>query len=90
MARTQDIAWKQIDDEIVILDLRTHRYLSLNHSGTVLWPQLVAGASRQQLVDALVDAYRVPPVQAATDLERLLAQLSERDLLTIEPPPPAG
>lgn len=81
-ARTADVAWKQIDDEVVILDLRTSRYLSLNRSGALVWSGLVAGATREQLVAALVRGYDIAPEVATADLERLLAQLAERELLS--------
>lgn len=61
-------------------------YLSLNHSGAVLWPQLVAGASRRQLVAELARAYDIAPAVAAADLELLLSQLADRELLTVGGP----
>jgi hypothetical protein len=90
LARTEDVAWKQIDDEVVILDLRTSRYLRLNHSGALVWSRIVAGATREELVAALVRAYDIPPAVATADLERLLTELAERELLSAVGDPRSG
>jgi hypothetical protein len=86
-ARSRDLEWRKVDDEVVILDLRTQRYLSLNHSGARLWPLLVSGTSRHQLVEELVSGYGIGATEAGDDVDVLLQQLAEADLLT--PPPDA-
>jgi hypothetical protein len=87
-ARSGDVEWRRIDNEVVILDLRTQRYLSLNHSGARLWPLLVSGTTRHQLVDELVGVYGIGVSEAGDDVDFLLAQLAEADLLA--PPSAAG
>lgn len=81
-ARTEDLEWQLVDDEIVILDLRTHRYLSLNRAGARLWPLLAKGTSRARLVEELVAGYQIDPRDAGRDVERLLGQLIGAGLLT--------
>ena len=79
--RAEDVAWKSIDEEVVVLDLRTQRYLCLNRSAAILWPMLIAGACRDELADALARTYDIVAAAASVDVEVLLSQLSERDLL---------
>lgn len=79
--RTEEITWKQIDEEIVALDSRKGEYLAFNNSGALLWTALVSGATREQLVKILVDAYRIDPDRAAADAEDFVSSLTERGLL---------
>jgi hypothetical protein len=80
-ARHHDLEWRRIDDEVVILDLRTQRYLTLNHTGAILWPLLVAGTTRQLLIAELVDIYPDAVTEAGRDVDAVLGQLTEADLL---------
>ncbi len=80
-ARSQDLAWQKVGGEVVILDLRSQSYLSLNHSGAMLWPLLVAGTSRPALAAALIAAYHLDEDAADRDVNALLAQLAEAGLL---------
>ncbi len=79
--RSQDLEWRVVDDEVVILDLREQRFLSLNHSGALLWKGIAAGASHQELADQLVSTYGIEPSQAAADVAELTASLAAESLL---------
>lgn len=83
--RVDDVMWKQVDDEIVVLDLRASRYLQVNDSGAFLWPLLVDGREHADLVKALTEAFSIEQTQASSDLDAFLAALTERDLLAREP-----
>lgn len=41
--------WREVGDEIVILDVPTATYLTLNSSAVTLWKQLEGGASPAEL-----------------------------------------
>jgi hypothetical protein len=79
--REHELEWRQIDDEIVVLDGRSSCYLSIEGSGVSLWSSLKAGASREELVEALVDAYGIEPDRAGQDVDRFVADLAGRGLL---------
>ncbi len=38
--RTDDLEWREIDSDIVVLDGRDATYLTLNGSGALLWRML--------------------------------------------------
>lgn len=79
--RSEDLDWKQIDDEIVILDGNRAAYLSVEGSGVVLWHALQVGSTREALIDALVAAYGIDRDRAGTDVDAFLTTLAEKDLL---------
>src|SRR5262249_55209619 len=81
VARADDIECRTMDDAVVLLDLRTQRYLSLNRSGAQLWPLIVEGTSEQELVAAIQKHYDLADDVAHHDVRALLTQLRDADLL---------
>lgn len=79
--RADDITWQTIDDEIVCLDLRTSRYLLVNATGSLLWPQLVEGAELEELVDTLTRAFGLDQDTARRDATAFTELLGGRGLL---------
>lgn len=78
---SEDLVWREIEGELVLLDLRSSLYLTGNRSACVLWDALVAGAERQELIDLLCGSFEVEASRAAEDVDRFLEELAERDLL---------
>jgi hypothetical protein len=79
--RMDDITWREIDGDLVILDLRSSTYLTANSSATVLMRQLVEERTPQQLVQALVDTFDIPERRASRDVRVFIEELGERGLL---------
>jgi hypothetical protein len=69
---------------LVALDLRESRYLAVNRTGKVLWEGLADGATRDDLVERLVDTFGVDRARAETDVDTFTAELESRGLLTRE------
>jgi Coenzyme PQQ synthesis protein D (PqqD) len=79
--RTRDIETRSVEGELVLLDLRSQTYLSLNRTGSELWPLLHGGTSRQTLIDELRNRYDITEETAMHDVDSLVEQLSRADLL---------
>jgi len=79
--REDNIVWRETNDEIVILELQTATYLTLNESGQKLWFALLKGSTLGILVEMLVSEQGATEVQAEADVEAFLAALDERSLL---------
>jgi hypothetical protein len=73
--------WREIDDEIVGIDTRTATYFALNRTGAVLWEDLLAGATRESLVDKLQQEYGLDPDAAVRDVEAFIRSLADQDIL---------
>ena len=65
----------------MILDELDAAYLTLNGSGALLWRLLAMRATREELIEALLDAYEVDHATAVADTDAFLASLSEHGLL---------
>lgn len=74
---------KQLDDELVILDLQSESYFGLDDIGTTMWNELIGAESIQQAYDALLEQFDVEPERLRADLQDLLASLVEGNLVQI-------
>jgi hypothetical protein len=83
--RTDNLVWRQVGDEVMVLDAASSQYLSVNKTGTVLWPLLLEGCQRTDLVEALKANFGVDDDVAASDAEKFLSSL--RDLNLLQPGP---
>lgn len=79
--REGDIVWRQVDDEVVVLDLRKSAYLQVNDTGAFLWPLLVEGMPQGDLVDRVSRHFEIPYDQAAADVAAFVSALRDRELL---------
>ena len=79
--RSEGLAWREIDGEVVLVDLVVATYLSTNETAAVLWRRLADGTSEDELVRALVAAYDVDAETAAADVRAFLDDCRARALL---------
>lgn len=80
--RGEDVLWRRLDSEIVILDGQSWEYLGLNASGGLLWERLQTGATKSELTALLIETYGVPPETATDDVDAFIESLRAKDLLT--------
>ncbi len=84
--REDAISWTPTDDGlIVILDLRTSRYLNLNSAAVTLWMRLTQGATEQELIATLHEKFHLAEEIATADVTAFLAALRDRDLVQERP-----
>jgi len=57
--RTDELVWRQVGDEVLILDAASSQYLSVNETGSALWPLLLEGCQRADLAQSLVTRFGV-------------------------------
>ncbi len=80
--KVDDVVWREEGDQLVVLELTSTTYLTLNGSAKQLWLCLTDGATKEELVGMLVDTYGISAEQAVSDVESFLAALTERGLLS--------
>ena len=55
--------------------------ITLNETGGFLWKKLTDGASKDELISAILDTYDIDEETAVSDVERFLAKLTNAHLL---------
>jgi hypothetical protein len=79
--RSDAITWREIEDEVVLLDLKSSKYIALNGSGSILWKRLADGATRAELVRELVSVFGIDEGRATTDVDAFVSSCRKRELL---------
>ncbi|MBP9726328.1 MAG: PqqD family protein [Gammaproteobacteria bacterium] len=78
--RSQAIIHELLDREIIVADLDTGVYYSLRETGVPVWQMLLAGQTKESIVQAVVARYPdVSPVMICEDVEKHI-----QDLLSIQ------
>ena len=72
-----------VGNETVILQLDEGVYYSLNAVGAHIWTLLKEPRTTQQLVERVLADFEVDAPRCRADVEALLADLSERGLITV-------
>jgi hypothetical protein len=77
----EEVIWRELDGQVVVLNPKTWNYLGVNGTGNELWPLVVEGATREQLVGHLTNTYGVSAETAERDVAAFVDSLSELELL---------
>jgi hypothetical protein len=73
--------FQRVGTETVILDSAAGQFFELNEMATLMVELLLAGSTRQELLQQITTRYQVDPAVVESDLERLLQELCQRQLL---------
>ena len=79
---SNDVLSREIQNETVLLDLKTEQYFGLDDVGSRVWQLIRDGVSLEEIVDRLHAQYDVDAASLRTDVERFVAQLSEAGLVS--------
>lgn len=79
--RVDDLTWREIDGELVVLDLRSSTYFTTNVAATFLMQQLVEDRCDAELVKALASRFEISRDDAERDVRSFVGDLDRRGLL---------
>ena len=72
---------REVDDETVLLDLKSGMYFGLDGVGKLVWESVERGRNLRETVEAVVSEYDVEPELAQSDVLEFAGDLVERGLL---------
>jgi len=73
---------RELDGDVVILDITSGRYFSINDVGALVWERLADDTDRDTLVEAVTETFDVDSATATADIDALLDQLTEAGLIS--------
>jgi hypothetical protein len=79
----EDVLFRQLEHEAVILNLKSESYFGLNDVGTRMWAVLTTSESVQVAYEQLLQEYEIDPSTLHRDLQKLIDQLSDYGLVQI-------
>lgn len=75
-ARTDDVAWRVVEGEAVLVHAESSAYYGLNRTGTAVWEALAkAPRSVDELANGLAKKLDAPVLQTRQDLDAFLVNL---------------
>jgi hypothetical protein len=72
---------RELDDELMVLDLNQGEYYSLNSSGALVWRALEAGRGVDWIRDEVVSRWPVPRDEGMAMVAMILQDLLQRGLI---------
>lgn len=79
--RREDLTWQELDDETIVLDLRSSKYFVINRTGTQLWRLLAREATADDLTAELVAVYGLSSAVARAQADEFIDGLRRSGLL---------
>jgi len=72
---------QEVDGEMVLLDMDSEKYFSLDEVGCAIWQAMQVNQSLQSVYDVMLDSYEVEPEKLKTDLLNFVGELKEVGLI---------
>jgi hypothetical protein len=82
----EDVVFRELDGEAVILNLESGMYFGLDAVGTRIWQLLDAHRTLRKTLEALEAEYDAPADRLESDLSDFVDRLQARGLLVISSP----
>lgn len=79
----EDVVFRELDGEAVILNLETGMYFGLDSVGTRIWQLLDAHKNLRRTLDALEAEFDAPVDRLESDLTAFVGKLHAKGLLTV-------
>ena len=76
-----DVMFRILGDEAVILNVASGVYFGLDTVGTRMWQLMSEHGSTDNVVETMLNEYEVEEGQLRRDLDNLIQQLSEKGLV---------
>ncbi len=77
----EHIHFREVHDELMLLDAQNDTYFALNPTGAVVWSVLASGRSPEAAAATLAAYYAVTPETAEADVAAVVDELVGRGLL---------
>jgi hypothetical protein len=81
---TSDQVSSELGPEVVILHVKDGMYYGLNEVGMMMWRELQDGCSVGDLIERVSNQYQVDRQQCEEDVKRVLQEMMEAHLVTVE------
>ena len=79
-----EVIFRELDGEAVILNLDTGIYFGLDAVGTRIWRLIEERKPLRTVLDTLIDEYEAPPDRLQSDLLMFVERLNGKGLLSLE------
>lgn len=82
--RGEDLEWKSIGEETLILNPKTGNFYQLNQTATFIWNLLDKKRKKTHLLQKMTTEFDVKPEDAEKDLDKILSYLHNKKLIIFQ------
>jgi hypothetical protein len=75
------VAWRRVGEEVVVLDLNSSTYYSLNETGAAMWELFAKSASLEEVAKRVAEDYDAAADKVKKDADGLLKRFCKAHLL---------
>ena len=79
---SEDVTWRDVDEEMIVLHLPTGKYYTFNNTGHLAWQQLAEGKKTSEIKTLIMEKYEVDEETAARDLTIFINGMKEHNLIS--------
>jgi len=76
-----DVVFKRLDDEVVLVHLKTNEIYALNETAARFWELYADGLSRGKIEQRLLAEFDVDPSALAAEIDTLLEDLAREGIV---------
>jgi Coenzyme PQQ synthesis protein D (PqqD) len=80
---SDNVVWRDLDGEIVILNLTSGVYFSVDGVGTRIWTLMAEQVATEEIVRRLISEFEVEEAQLRSDMESLVKDLAGQGLIEV-------
>ena len=81
--RCDDVPYKEIEGEVLLLNLKDGSYFGLNHTGKFIWKMLNGKKTRTDIVKALQKKFDISQPTAQKHADGFLGELKKNKLIEL-------
>ncbi len=80
---SENVVWRDLEGEIVILNLTSGVYFSVDGVGTRIWMLMSERVATEEIVRKLISEFDVEETQLRNDMESLFREFASQGLIAI-------
>ena len=78
---TDEFVWKEIGQQVVVLQFETGAYWTLNDTASFIWKSIVEGYSPEEVIERLSAEFNVSKESAQADIQGFLNNCIDKKML---------
>jgi hypothetical protein len=82
--KNEEIVWRNLDGEAVLLNPHTGKYFGMNAVGCSFWEKIDGHSTVAEIIDQLLEEYEVTRSVLEKDLHELIDAMLKKNIIAID------
>jgi hypothetical protein len=81
---SDDLAWRDVNNEMVVLNIHSGKYITFNNIGREIWLKITEGNKIAEIVDDIVKDYNIDREKVTEDVKEFIGDLVQKKVLKLK------